>query len=262
MAKALLIVEGAKLEPRFFTQMSKVCQMNVEIVSLRANVYLLYRKLKEYGFDYDVRIALKELIPEKDENAHRILSEHYAYTYLIFDCDAHDVGLSKAGSSNQDITKIVELNYAHLGEMIGYFTDETDPERGRLFVNYPMMESYRDCDSLTEEGFLNRKIGFDELTKYKELVGRRKLANLRIETMERSDFEALAHLHQRKALRLLGKGEEDLTEDSVIQISQQGILEKQNELVAERNMAVLNTSLFLKFDYKYESSYESSPCNR
>lgn len=57
MARALLIVEGESLEPRFFTQMAQLYEMNVEIVSLRANIYLLYQKLKEYEFDYDVRIA-------------------------------------------------------------------------------------------------------------------------------------------------------------------------------------------------------------
>ena len=33
--------------------------------------------------------------------------------------------------------------------MLDFFNDETD--QGKLFINYPMMESYRDCDAFFDE---------------------------------------------------------------------------------------------------------------
>ncbi len=38
--------------------------------------------------------------------------------------------------------------------MVNYFVDETDPSIGKLYINYPMMESYRDCDTFFEEDYL------------------------------------------------------------------------------------------------------------
>ena len=247
MAKALLIVEGESLEPRFFTRMSEVCGMDVEIVSLRANIYLLYRKLKEYEFEYDVRVALKELIA--DENAHRILSDRYAYTYLIFDCDAHHGGKLKAGDIPSKIEDVVGMNYSRLEEMVGYFTDETDPERGRLFVNYPMMESYRDCDSKEDDSFKDRNVRFEDLSSYKKLVGQRRMASLRIETMTQVDFDALAKLNLKKWSHLMGNGWRNQTEEEYNQATQLDVLKAQMKLVPEKIMAVINTSLLLSLDY-------------
>ncbi len=38
--------------------------------------------------------------------------------------------------------------------MTEYFVDETDPTIGKLYINYPMMESYRDCDEFLKVSIL------------------------------------------------------------------------------------------------------------
>lgn len=249
MSKALLIVEGGRLEPRFFERMSKVCNLGLEIVSLRANIYRLYQKLKEYGFDYDVRVALRELI--KDEETLAKLNDTYAYTYLIFDCDAHHAGIPKKGEVLPDIGEIVRENYGRIAEMIDYFTDETDPDRGRLFINYPMMESYRDCDSYDDVEFATRVVRLEDLNHYKEIVGCRKMASRRIDELEVSDFSAMLRMQFVKAEQLKGAGQGAMSgvrayNDGI----QNEILTAQHDLLPSRVMSVLNTSLFLLLDYE------------
>lgn len=238
MAKALLIVEGANLEPRFFSRMSEACGMELEIVPFRANIYLLYRKLKEYGFDYDVRVALRELISDED-SLHK-LQDVYAYTYLVFDCDAHHSGMPRKGATKPGLLEIVGENYARLVEMAAYFTDETDPERGRLFINYPMMEAYRDCDSYEDEAFVTRVVVLEDLVHYKQIVGTRKMASCRIDSLTSADFIAMTHMHEEKAQRMIS-GDGNLQDE---------ILNAQRQLLSDRVMSVLNTSVLILRDYK------------
>ena len=47
--KTLVVVEGARLEPRFFEQLKKVFGLNLDIHCLKYNIYLLYKKMKDMG---------------------------------------------------------------------------------------------------------------------------------------------------------------------------------------------------------------------
>ena len=249
MAKALLIVEGANLEPRFFERMSEVCGLNVEIVPLRANIYRLYQKLEEYGFDYDVRIALREVI--SDQADQEKLRGVYSYTYLVFDCDAHHCGLPPAGEPPRGVEDVVRGNYDRLNTLLNYFNDETDPERGRLFVNYPMMESYRDCDSFFDVAFRDRVVRFDDLADYKRIVGHRKMASCRIDGLSGEDFRSLARMNLFK-LSFLTDGEWRLPDDGIMVggDAQTKVLSAQKTLAEQCVMSVINTSLFLMLDYR------------
>lgn len=248
MAKVLLIVEGANLEPRFFSRMSEVFGLELEIVPLCANIYRIYQKLEEYGFDYDVRVALRELVD--DEESLRKLADVYAYTYLVFDCDAHHSGVMKRGEEPKDIAVVVEENYDRLALMLKYFTDETDPERGRLYVNYPMMESYRDCDTFFEESYRDRVVRYECLSQYKQIVGRRRMANRRIEGLCREAFESMTRMSLFK-LSFILEGTWAMTEKlcSGEHVSQERLLNAQRAKLQERVMFVINTSLFISLDY-------------
>lgn len=249
MARALLIVEGGNLEPRFFTRMAGLYGMNVEIVSLRANIYLLYRKLKEYGFDYDVRIALKELLQDKVPTG--LLDQAFAYTYLVFDCDAHHSGIPRKGEPPKPIGEIVRENYRRLREMIDYFTEETDPERGRLYVNYPMMESYRDCNSWDDDAFRCRSVRYEDLSHYKQSVGTMRMSNFRIDELTGDCLDRILRLQLRKYNWLTA----NVWECPASEVYQRGerfcqrrVLDCQMSL-SHPIMSVVNTSVFLPIDY-------------
>ena len=248
--KVLLIVEGENLEPRFFSRLAGLFDLDVEIVSLRANIYRLYRKLKEYGFDYSVRVALTELIGT--EEVAEILRQRFAYTYLVFDCDAQDSGLPSKGDERNSLEKTVAGNYRRLTEMVGYFDNETDPDRGKLYVNYPMMESYRDCDSFFDEGYAGNVIQINESLgrAYKQRVGQRKMASYRIDKLDRGAVSQLMRMQLFKLAKVLGRGWQAVGFDEYLRLrDQRQILSAQDELRKQGLMSVLNTSILLPVDY-------------
>lgn len=246
MVRALVIVEGADLEPRFFTRLAESCGMRLKIVSLRTNVYRLYCKLRDYGFDYSVRVALRELLGRECPE----LEEDFAYTYLVFDCDAQNRGRVRQGDPEPTLPEIVEANAARLQEMAEYFNDETDPDRGKLYVNYPMMESYRDCDSPFDASYAAAEVTFAELLDYKARVGRRKFASRRIDGLSRADFDLLMRQQVFKLSVLYGGGWAAPSYADYCQMSRQAsVLDRQQAMFASGKMSVLNTSLFLPIDY-------------
>lgn len=126
--KVLLIVEGKLTEPQFFTKISETFGMKFEIYSLSTNIYTLYKMMKKESFNCDIKDILREL--NTNDEYSEILSYKFAYTYLIFDCDAHNT--ERGTPKKASIDDIVKDNFVKLSEMAEYFTDETDPTIGKL----------------------------------------------------------------------------------------------------------------------------------
>lgn len=87
-----------------------------------------------------------------------------------------------------------------VNRMLKYFNDSTD--QGKLFINYPMMQSYKHITHLPDDEFKYRCVDMDQIKKYKELVGREsKYTDLTQYTYE--TFYSLAVHHLRKANMIL-----------------------------------------------------------
>lgn len=244
--QVLAVVEGKSAEPRFLKRLFCVYETHFHIYSYGTNIYDLYRRMKSYDFQCDVKDALLEKAETAEEK--ELLDRKFAYTYLIFDCDLHHRNKTQSGESYD---KTVQSNLAHLTEMAAYFTDETDPSVGRLYLNYPMLESYRDCDSFFDEGYQNNTISVDRTRDYKQIVARRKLTRVHLDTYSRENFDGLTKMNVYKLNSLMsgiwGKPEYSLYRD----LSQTDkILKKQMDLLKQkRELSVLNTSLFMMLDY-------------
>ncbi len=244
-ANILLIVEGAKLEPNFFEKIAEFYDLNVKIYSLKTNIYLLYSKLKELSFDADVKDVLRELLTNKEDLA--ILEEKFAYTYLIFDCDAHN----SYENSNKSLFDNVIDNLSKLKELTDYFTDETDPSRGKLYINYPMMESYRDCDDFFDGTYKDRVVDISQLGQYKQLVSFKKLGSYRIDKLNCQQYEHLIKMNLYKLNYICnGKWEAIKYEDYLTVSASSSVLAKESEFVLKSNfISVLNSSLFFSVDF-------------
>ncbi len=100
-----------------------------------AEIYQLYKVLKEEEPDFDLVELLKERNKENAELLRDYTRDSFAYIYLFFDYDAH--------STLADDDKIVE--------MLNFFNNET--ENGLLYISYPMLEAirhYKDMQSFKE----------------------------------------------------------------------------------------------------------------
>ena len=247
--KVLLIVEGEDLEPGFFKQLTTVYGVNMDIYIVGTNIYALYTKMKEHDFLCNI----KDVLPEVGKNLEgkaEILAGNFAYTYLIFDFDAHHKTPIER-TQNIEIDAIVQNNILKLSEMAEYFVDETDPSIGKLYINYPMMESFRDCDAFFDPAYKDREISIDDLRRYKSIAGQRRLSGVALEHYSRDNFSDLTRLNVFKLNSIIAECWEVPTYPEYLGMAEcSKILETQASKVnSERKVSVLNTALFVLLDY-------------
>lgn len=242
-SNVLIIVEGLKTEPNFFNSLAKVFGLNFEIYCLETNIYSLYKKMKEIDFNGDIKDILSEIHPEKKE----MLSKKFAYTYLVFDCDAHHAGENEPRTQEE----IVFANLDKLSEMANYFIDETDPSIGKLYINYPMMESYRDCDNYFENEYASAIISILKLSSYKNHVAKKKLCSRHIDKYTKEQFSLLILQNLYKLNLICGHKWKKPNYKEYLEFSNSAnILSKERTLAIKDNvLSVINTSLFMITDY-------------
>lgn len=153
--KLLFICEGLQDEPDFLKHMMlKVFpDISYKIYSYRTTIHTLASRLKnEYpDFDdgyHDIRLILRD--NEKNQDLRDILSGSFSDIILAFDFEPHH--------DHPDFDTV--------RRMLAYFCDSTD--MGKLYINYPMMQSYKHLKCLPDPDYINRK-AFPR--GYKELVG-------------------------------------------------------------------------------------------
>lgn len=140
----LFVFEGEKREPNLFHTLERLYfprDNGCIVCSFGNNLYDLYQELKKYGEDGDIVAIMKEQLVDKEDNplAEIECSSDFAEIYLFFDYDFHHKHLS-----------VEEIN-RQVREMLSIFRDETD--RGKLYINYPMIESIRYTKELPDANY-------------------------------------------------------------------------------------------------------------
>lgn len=152
----LFITEGESDEPDFIKKFLKICIPNVEynIYPYTTTIHTLaksiFNKKGEIDEDLDIKKVLKE--QEKDLMKKRILQKDYTDIILIFDFEPH--------CDSPEFDKVEK--------MIEYFNDSSN--MGKLYINYPMMQSYKHFKSLPDVEFKDRRIETMDASKYKIIV--------------------------------------------------------------------------------------------
>lgn len=243
MNKILFICEGEKAEKKFcnliidkfFIQKNKP----KEFVAFGTNIYGLYDELSK-----DNIIDIVELIKEKAKakkdmyNYNKLNEGGFAEVYLIFDFDHH--------APQYDQEKI--------SKMVEFFDNET--ENGKLYINYPMLESFKHFKEIPDNDFNSYKVSTKECLTYKELIGKISIIphynDITEETLNiiiRQNIEKYFHL-----TNTLLKNYNNYLND----FSQQKLLTHQlNNLNKEDSIFVLNTSLFWGIDYFGEKYFNN-----
>lgn len=245
--KILIVVEGEKTEPDFFGCYMNKFGINAEVFIVKNNLYSLYYKMKKYNFYCDVKDVLIELNPSNRE----ILNNKFTYTYLIFDSDLQHHG-KNFDSQQTSIVDLSEENFKKLKEMAAYFTNETDPSIGRLYINYPMMESYRYCDDFCDEDYINAVVSVEKMKEFKRISSSKKLARISVKKYSKDNFSDLIGLNVRKLHYMTYPTQLSFpTYDIFLEISSCiGIANLQFTKMKNDNLlSVLNTSLFLVLNY-------------
>ena len=278
--KILFIVEGKSLEPKIINRMALVYNINCKITSVATNIHVLYDCLKaDDGFS-DVVPVLKEIIQkninslrDKANNGDRyqhqiqafeqdliVLDENFTSIYLVFDSELQDRTRAENGVVADKC--IAEQNCDVLKEMIAFFNNET--EQGKLYINYPMMESFRHCNDFFDEEYKSRFVSLDLLfgrdcwiKRYKQLVGQMHLANITPVKITKDRFNNLICMNVFKLNYITSGHWRIMTYDNFRKQSDQlVILSTQQVLINKSNsIAVINTLLFFLIDYLGRAFY-------
>ena len=207
-----------------------------EVYVYNTNIHVMIQSLFQEGeLDEDLEIVRDLRSMEKDEEKRAILGKRFEYVYMIFDFDPHD--------SRVDMEKIAQ--------MMDFFNDPGG--NGRLYLNYPMVESYRHLKSLADADFKDRKVSLDILKKgeYKKLVEAESGKEFKqLNNYTKEMFKEIIELHLQKenyivngVFELMNKGGFfDLTGSELLRIQVKSIEESES-------VFVINTCIFTVVEY-------------
>lgn len=178
-SQTLLIVEGNHEKNELFWLIFKCFpEVNIDMENVwiyGTNIYLLYEDIvKEYGVDWaeeEMDIDLPFVISKKQTPNNLRYKADFTNIILVFDYERHDANFSER--------KIVEMQNS--------FSDAAD--MGKLYINYPMIESYQHLKAIPDCNFAERKIpvSLQPGSKYKELVSRETVIENVVEFPHRVD---------------------------------------------------------------------------
>ena len=164
----LFIVEGNHEKYKLMELILKVfpeIDMDMgDILIYETNIYLLYNDIeKKYHEDwYHVDIDLPYIVSQKKEFSEPLYKENFTDIILMFDYERHDPNFSEE--------KILRMQ--------NYFQDSTDV--GKLYLNYPMIESYQHLFKIPETEYADRfvPVSLQPGKQYKNLVKETSIAKM------------------------------------------------------------------------------------
>ena len=180
----LLIVEGPNDEEVLVKKLWNRFDKNADytVVTYETNIYVLMNQLFRDGIvDEDVDL-LRFLKSEDVPESKRIKKDkRFTDIYLVFDFDPQD--------PNADFDK--------LKTMLRFFNDSSS--KGKLYINYPMMQSYRHIKCQEDLEFRDRAVPMDIGRKYKQLVDKEAWNSLKqINRLDRGMFKWIIEMHLSK----------------------------------------------------------------
>lgn len=226
--KILVVTEGIKDEPQVFKKLSEIFGLssNIEIVSYGTNIHqLIYALEKESNLeDVDIQLLLREIERKRSKSPDEIqkLNDNYTDKIFIFDLDAHDSGY--------DSSKLFRLLEA---------MNDSTGDLGKLFINYPMWESYYFSNTDTDQLHFpanSRKGQFKELAHKREEW---KLYNKNL--LDDGRYKSLVNVQAKKYEIILGR---EYDGESGIDLYQHQTVD-----ISKNQIAIINSSVLFFIDY-------------
>ena len=238
----LLLIEGEEYEKRFFDKFKELIKTDkkILIVPFCNDIYELYKTIKDLG-ETTIVDALIEGNPRlSKQEIENLRKQKFVYKYLIFDLELHNA------SENE-----FKENLGKAKEMLNIFDNETG-DYGKLFINYPMMESYRHF-KFKDDSTLKGKFvlaNWDDLKNYKRRVGEEG-TNLNTSEYNLNTYFLIAKAHVKQANLLLHNTFVRPTKNELFEILDiKKIHQAQIKLFEDKNrILVLNTSTFIYSEF-------------
>lgn len=152
----LFVFEGETTEPLLFSTMKHLFlpkERNDIICTYKSNIYSLYNRMSANGYFDDSRTdvslipLLQEQLKQNGDINHPLLKitnwDEISEIFLFFDYDCQNKEKDKSYSLTE--------NNKRIEKMLSFFNNET--EAGKLYINYPMVESIRYTKKLPDLSF-------------------------------------------------------------------------------------------------------------
>ena len=230
-SKILLIVEGEKEEPRILGSNShgllSLIGSDYDIVTFSNPIYELYDAYKKGDYDDIVSYLRVEKGLEIDKN---ILSKNaFSSIYLVFDFEPH----------------YHKYKDSKIKDILNVFNNET--ELGKLYINYPMVESFYYLKNIPDLEYLGRKISLNNFNgkNYKKLVNNETI--LKKNKLSNKQLCYIIWINYNKVRKIINSEE----------INHELILDEQLKLKKSTNeLYILSTFPLLILDYNYDKTIE------
>lgn len=192
--RTLFLLEGEKTECRIIDRLNKVYPGNYFMyLPLQGNLYMFYKKIQDLGADSTTAAdALREYFNEKGRPLDSSLLS-FSYLYLVLDFDDQEKSYDE--KEKRKMRK----------EMASLCSEEAG-DFGKLLLDFPMVESYRDCPLWHPEAIFStgKEVRKEDLWRYKEIVQKRG-NTLDINRYKEKDFDEICKCSMKVAFGLLGK---------------------------------------------------------
>ena len=232
-SKILLVVEGELEEPRILGSAShgllSLVGADYEIVPFANPIYELYEAYKNGEYDDLVSYLRYEKGLHIDSN---VLSKNaFSAIYLIFDFEPH---------YHKYFDEVIL-------DLLNIFNNET--ELGKLYINYPMVESYYHLEALPDNNYNQRLVSLNNFkgSSYKRMVN--TTTCLKKNKITNRDLCYIIMQNYNKAQIITNSKSKD--------INYLNILQTQLDLKKEKHQIyVLSTFPLMVIDYNYEKTME------
>jgi hypothetical protein len=160
----LFVFEGRKREPALFRTIEYLYFRDSDsvICSYENNIYNLFKEMSESAFQMDIASILHEKWSGTDQDpfGDSRKSSDFSEVFLFFDYDCHH-------QNKGQVTPLADWN-DQIREMLNFFSDETG--NGKLYINYPMVESIRYTKELPDPLFHTYVIDMGKIPHFKEIA--------------------------------------------------------------------------------------------
>lgn len=231
----LFITEGNIDEPKFIEKILNKCLPNVEynIYSYSTTIHTLAKKIFNKKIEIDEDLDIKGVLKEQEKDIHkrRILDKSYTDIILVFDFEPH--------CDSPEFEKVKK--------MIEYFNDSSN--MGKLYINYPMMQSYKHLKKMPDYDFKNRTIETVDVSNYKKIIDKesqyKKLGDYNYPII----MGIIGH-HLMKANYILSGNYKLMNKKEFINLDYVKIYDLELEYNIKKQMVyVLNTFVFFVIEY-------------
>ena len=239
--KILVVVEGEKLEVEVLKKVFELYNINSEkyhIIPYRTNIYDLYIRLKQ-----DEYFDIKNYLISRNES---LQLEDVTEVLLFFDLDIHH----RDRFDNTVFTKELII------EVLEFFDYEFN--NGKLFINYPMMESFKDIESFEIEEYMDKVIDSKNSHGYKELLSRNPTLINSARDLDLTKLILIINANLYKKNKFVNGQFRKPTMDEYIEYNEKTLFAEINKSYLQLNkIPVLNSIILIVLEYMTKEERKS-----